>query len=128
MTESREDGRVHDEIRLGVQVPAGQRDATGDAGEPAVRVVEQCLQLQEQRSGDQLPAGESKSGDEPGDRIGEDDGRRRDSGSRENRDEQVRERPEDDLENELAPGTSRLLRSRRCAGDLLGRDGHVRRS
>ena len=124
VTESGEDGRVHDEVGLRVQVAAGERDAPGDACELAVRVVQQRLQLQEQRSGEQLPAGESDSGDEPGDRVGEDDGRRRDSGSRENRHEQVRERPKDDLEDELAPGSPRLHWRCSCARGVLGRDRH----
>ena len=87
MTESGEDGRVHDEVGLRVQVAAGERDAPGDACELAVRVVQQRLQLQEQRGGEQLAAGQSQRGDEPGDRVCEDNGCRRDSGSRENRHE-----------------------------------------
>ena len=125
VTESGEDGCVHDEVGLRVQVAAGECHAPGDACELAVRVVQQRLQLQEQRGGEQLPAGQSQRGDEPGDRVGEDDGRRCDSGSRENRHEQVRERPEDDRENELAPGPSRLCRRCRCARDVLGRDRHL---
>ena len=125
MTESGEDGRVHDEVGLRVQVAAGEGDAPGDACELAVRVVQQRLQLQQQRGGEQLTAGQSQRGDEPGDRVREDNGCRRNPGSHENRHEQIRERSEDDFENELAPGPSRLRRRRRCAGDVLGRDCHL---
>ena len=124
VTERGEDGCVHDEVGLRVQVAAGECHAPGDACELAVRVVQQRLQLQEQRGGEQLPAGRAHRRDEPGDRVGEDDGRRCDSGSRENRDEQVRERPEDDRENELAPGPSSTLPEVPLCPGFLGRDCH----
>ena len=125
MAESSENEGVHDEVGFRIQVATGERDAPCNACELAVRVVQQRLQLQKQRSREQLPTGQSQRSDEPRDRVGEDDGRRRDSGSRQHRHKQVGERPEDALENELAPGPSQLRRRCRCAGDVLGRDCHL---
>ena len=108
VAERGEHGRVHDEIGDRVQVPAGQRHLPGRAGEGAVCVVEQRLQLQKQRGRDEVAAIEHERGEEAGRRIRQNDRRRRDPGTLEQRHERVRERSEDELENELATRSSRL--------------------
>ncbi len=101
--ERREQRRVHEQVDLGVQVPAEGARPAGETRELAVRVVEQRLQLDEERGGEQRAAPELDSGRQAGPARGNDDERRRHAEAREEEDERVRERPEDLLAHELRP-------------------------
>jgi hypothetical protein len=118
--ESHEHRKIDHDVRDGVEVATGERHLVSRAGERAVDVVEQRLQLEEQRGGEEITARKDDRGDQPDRRVREDDGGRRNSRPNEQRHEQVRERSEDELENELATGSSRL--------DGCGRDRHRTRS
>src|SRR5207249_1793854 len=57
-TEACEEGCVDDEVALRVEVAAEKRHTAGEPRELAVCIVEHGLQLDEHRSGDELPSGE----------------------------------------------------------------------
>ena len=77
-SQRREQDEVEGGVGLGVEVPPEQGDAPGKTREPPVGVVEQRLQLQQQRCDDERRRGEEGAGDETGGAGCEDDGRRGD--------------------------------------------------
>ena len=112
MAERRKESRVNEKIGQGVEIPANESDPTGGARELSVQVVEERLQLQEHCRGDQDASGDGERGDDPDRCIREHDGGRRQSRPLEKRYEQVRQRPKDGFEEELATGAG--------CNDLLG--------
>src|SRR5581483_9515605 len=75
--ERREQGGVHEEVDLGVEVAAERARPSREARELAVRVVEERLQLDEKRGGEQGAAPELDGARESRGARGEDDSRRR---------------------------------------------------
>ena len=96
-----EERRVHEQIELGVEVAAENGDAAGEAGELAVGVVEQRLELDEPRREHE---GATRKLDRPrksGDPGRDDDDGGRHAQPREDEHERVGERPEDRLAHDL---------------------------
>src|SRR3990170_41892 len=122
--ESGEERCVHDEIGLGVEVPARERHTAGHASELAVRIVEQRLQLQEQRGENGLPARKRESRSEAGCCIGEQDGRWGNRDPMEPRHERVRHGLEGELEDDLPPRAPRFGAAERTPGRVLRGDRH----
>ena len=100
-----EERRVDEQVGLGVEVAAEGGDAARGPGELAVGVVEQRLQLQEDRREQELAAAELDRGEQADARAGDDDGRRRHPERQEREHEQVGERAEDELGGELEGGS-----------------------
>ena len=125
IAERREQSRVDDEVGESVEIPAHERDPAGGARELSVQVVEERLQLQEHRRGDQVASGEGERGDEPGCRIREHDGGRRHLRPPKQRHEEVRQRPKDRLEERAR---DRLSSPQPRLASALGGDRHRGRS
>jgi hypothetical protein len=124
VAERHEQRGVDDEVGDRVEIATDERDLSTCARESAVRVVEQGLELEQQRRDDKVAGEQDDRRDEAGRCVRDNDDGRRDPGPRQRRGERVRERPEDDLEQELAPGPPRLVSRLGLTGCVLGRGGH----
>ena len=98
-----EDCDVHEEVGFRVEVPPDQRHAAGRACQLTVRVVEECLQLQEKGGDEQLTARDRDGRRKPARGIGRDERRGGDTEASETGNECTRKRPEQQLEDELTP-------------------------
>lgn len=122
------DGRVHDEIGLGVEVPTGKRHASRDACETTVGVVQQSLHLQQERGQNELATHQDDGRENPHCRVGENDGRGRDPRSKEEPGKETRQRAKYELEDEFSSDTSLVLACERRGGRTLCGNGHPLRS
>lgn len=128
VTERDEERRVHDEIGLGIEVPAGEGHFPGGPGELTIGVVEQRLHLQQERGRHELAEDERHGGENPGRRVGQDDGRGRYPGSKEEQHEETSQWAKHELEDKLSSGASLVLAGKRGGGRALCGSGHPVRS
>jgi hypothetical protein len=77
LPERGEERDVHEQVDLGVEIAPERARAARPARELTVRVVEQCLHLEQERAADQVASDHEIDGREPGDRVRDHDGRRR---------------------------------------------------
>jgi len=125
--ERREEGSVHEEVGLGVEVAADEGHPPGRPRQEAVGVVEQRLRLQEQGGPDELAAREQQRAREADGRVRQHHRRRRHAEAEQARHEQAGERPEDPGDDELGRRAV-LLGTGEGRRRLVSRDGHRGRS
>ena len=108
---------VRDQVAARVEIPAESRDAAGGACERAVGAVEDRLDDEQRRREHEVAEGQLGRGGEPGREPGKDDGGWRHPQRQERENHEVRERPVEDVGDELA---------RRSGFPRAGEEGRLR--
>ena len=127
MAERSEERSVHNEIGLRVEVPAREGRPARRSRKAAVGVVEERLELKQDRCEYELAAHERERSAQAGRRICEHDRGCRDPRSQKQRHERVGERAKEELEDNLSTRPALVKRYEPGSSRVLRGDGHTRR-
>ena len=127
--ERREESDVDDEVDLRVEEASQARHPPGDSRQSTVGVVEERLQLEEERGRDERAVHDRERSRNAGDAVREHDRGRRDPQRSEREREAMRERPEERADDDLLRRPFlRAGRRRPPRTGLVGADGHLGRT